>query len=474
MMTGIKRWRLSLGLVIGVIFMSTPLFAQAQPGFDLAEALAAAQPGATIIVPPGVYNGPFLIDKPVILEGKGKAIIDGGGQGDVITVHAPDVTIRGFVVRNSGISLDREHAGITGLAPRLTLEANQLEDVLFGIYLKNAPDSVIRNNIVHSKDLDMGRRGDGLRLWYSANSLLEGNHVVGSRDMIIWFSPHTIVRRNIVEESRYGLHFMSTDDQLVEENILRNNSVGIYVMYGARITIRQNLLYNNRGPSGYGLGLKDVDNFIAEGNRIVSNRVGLYIDNAPRASAVTVLIDHNLLAYNEIGITLLPLVVHSRYTENIFQENSEQIAISGGGTLRQNAWSQAGRGNYWSDYAGFDADGDQVGDLPYRSVSLYENLLEKYPELRLFKQSPATNALDLAAKAFPIFQPKPKLTDEHPLMLPPQLPPPLPTALLTLPGVSQTPVAANGWVPFGMIGVASAILFLGMKRRMPSSAIPPK
>lgn len=460
-----KRWLL-LGLVISVLVMSMPFFVQAQPSFDLVGALAAAQVGATLIVPPGVYRGPLLIDKPVTLEGQGQAIIDGGGQGDVITVQAPNVTIRGFVVRNSGDSLDREHAGITGLAPRLTLEANQLENVLFGIYLKNAPESVIRNNLVHSKDLEMGRRGDGLRIWYSDHSLLEGNHVVGSRDMIIWFSPHSIVRRNLVEQSRYGLHFMSTDDQLVEENVLRDNSVGIYVMYGARITIRQNLLYNNRGPSGYGIGLKDVDNFVAEGNRIVSNRVGLYIDNAPRASAVTVLIDHNLLAYNEIGITLLPLVVHSRYTENIFQDNGEQIAISGGGTLRENAWSQAGKGNYWSDYAGFDANGDQVGDLPYRSVSLYENLLEKYPALRLFKQSPATDALDFAAKAFPIFQPKPKLTDEHPLMLPPQLP--------TAPGVSPTPVTATGWAAFGMIGVASAILFLGMKRGMPSSAIPPK
>jgi len=52
-------------------------------------------------------------------------------------------------------------------------------------------------------------------------------------------------------------------------------------------------------------------------------------------------------------------------------------------------------------------NGDQVGDLPYKSTSLYENLMDTYPELRLFQLSPATDAIDLAARAFPIFQPGP-------------------------------------------------------------------
>ena len=42
---------------------------------------------------------------------------------------------------------------------------------------------------------------------------------------------------NIVERSRYGLHFMINEDVLIEENILRDNSVGIYLMYGDRYTV---------------------------------------------------------------------------------------------------------------------------------------------------------------------------------------------------------------------------------------------
>jgi len=237
-------------VIFVLILTLLPLPVQAQPAaFDLAAALAAAAPGATITVPPGVYAGPLQIDKPVVLEGQDSPIIDGGGMGDVITIHAPGVTIRGFVVRNSGDSLDREHAGITGLAAQATIENNRLEDVLFGIYLKNAPQSVVRNNLVLSKDLKIGRRGDGIRLWYCDHALVEGNTVRDSRDVIIWYAPHSIIRNNLVEDSRYGLHLMSTDDLVIETNVLRRNSVGIYVMYGSGFTLRNNLLYDNRGPS---------------------------------------------------------------------------------------------------------------------------------------------------------------------------------------------------------------------------------
>lgn len=444
---------------IATLLAAFGLFQQIPPGqpFDLTAALAAAQPGDIIVVPPGVYAGPIEVTVPgLTLEGQEGAIIDGGGLGDVLTVRAPDVTLRGLTIRNSGDSLDREHAGITGLAPRLTIENNRLENVLFGIYLKEAPDSVIRGNYVTGMDLDIGRRGDGIRVWQSSDTLLEDNYVYDVRDVVMWFSSDGTLRNNVVENGRYGLHFMFSDNQIVEENILRNNSVGAYLMYSSGLRMTNNLLLDNNGPSGYGLALKDVDNVQAENNRMVNNRVGVYVDNSPRERDTFVTFENNLLAYNEIGVEMLPLVTRNTFTNNIFQENREQVAIAGGGELRGNNWSRGGWGNYWSDYAGFDADGNQVGDLVYRSTSLYENLMEQYPELRLFQLSPATDALDLAARAFPVFQPRAKMADEHPLMAPPPSP--------AVPGLPDPPLAANLAVALGMLGVAGVVLFVGMRK----------
>ncbi|MCO6451822.1 MAG: nitrous oxide reductase family maturation protein NosD [Caldilineales bacterium] len=453
--------RKMLVAIIGVLLLVSSIWTMAaaaqDSAFDLNAALATAQPGDAIIVPPGVYPGPLTITRPVTLQGDGMPVIEGTGKGDVITVEAPDVTLRGFVIRNSGDSLDRENAGVTGLAANLTVEDNRFEDVLFGIYLKNAPNSVIRNNEIRSKDLEVQRRGDGIRLWYSSDGVVEGNHVDAARDVIMWFSPNGIVRDNIVENGRYGLHFMFSDNQIVERNILRNNSVGAFLMYGRGLTLRQNLLTGNHGPSGYGVGLKDVDNIVADGNRIIGNRIGLYVDNSPREPSATVLFDNNLIAYNQVGLELQPLTERNTYTNNIFQENGEQVALTTGGQLKNNNWNRDGQGNYWSDYAGFDADGDRIGDLPYKSQSLYENLMESYPELRLFQLSPASDALDMAAKAFPVFQPKPKMADDHPLMTPPDLP--------AIPGLVPPPTAANLVIAVAMLALALVILLAGNAMR---------
>jgi nitrous oxidase accessory protein len=445
-------WLVTLIAVFGSLLPLPTL----QP-FDLPAALAAAQPGDTIVIPPGIYAGPLVVDVPgLTLAGQEGAIIDGGGLGDVLTVTAPDVTVRDLTIRNSGDSLDREHAGITGTAPRLTIENNRLKNVLFGIYLKEAANSVVRGNRVTGMALDIGRRGDGMRIWQSPGTLVEGNYVYDVRDVVMWFSGDGILRNNVVENGRYGLHFMFSDNQIVEENILRNNSVGAYLMYSTGLTMTNNLLLDNNGPSGYGLALKDVDNVQAESNRLVNNRVGVYVDNSPREAHTFVNFENNLLAYNEIGVEMLPLVRRNVFTNNIFQENREQVAITGGGQLRENDWSRAGWGNYWSDYAGFDADGDRVGDIPYRSSSLYEDLMEQYPELRLFQLSPASDALDLAARAFPVFQPRAKMADEYPLMAPPPSP--------LVPGLPEPPLLANLAVALGMVGLAGGVLFVGMRK----------
>jgi nitrous oxidase accessory protein len=97
-----------------------------------------------------------------------------------------------------------------------------------------------------------------------------------------------------------------------------------------------------------------------------------------------------------------------------------------------------------------------VGDIPYRSSSLYEDLMEQYPELRLFQLSPATDALDLAARAFPVFQPRAKMADEHPLMAPPPSP--------AVPGLPEPPLLANLAVAVGMLGLAGGVLLVGMRK----------
>lgn len=432
------------------------------PLFDLPGAIAQATPGDVITVPPGTYAAPLLIDQAVTLEGNGAATLQGDGSGNVVHITAPGATLRGFTIRGTGLSLDREDAAVRVSAAQVTVADNQIEDALFGVYYETAPGGVIRGNTIIGMDLPESRRGDGLKIFYSADTLVAGNTLLETRDAVIWFSPGTTVRDNVMDHGRYGLHFMSTDNHVIANNVLRGNSVGIYLMYGSNYTVRNNLLADNRGPSGYGLGLKETNRATIEGNRFVNNRVGVYSDNSPLRPDATVTFRSNLFAFNEIGLSLLPNVRHNVYTENIFLENAEQVNIAGGGELTQNEWSVEGRGNYWSDYNGFDGNGDAIGDIPYQAQSLYENMAARYPELRLFQMSPAADAIDLAVKAFPIFAPRPIVADPHPLTRPPVLPP--------APGMAPPPAALNLAVALLLLASAAVVLTLGLRGFSPRHA----
>lgn len=390
---------------------------------DLQALVDAAPAGSTIEVPAGTYDGSLRIDKPVRLVAVGEVTIDGGRKGSAVEVHAPDVSIEGFVIRGSGTSLNSMESGVKLLAPRARLVDNRIEDALFGVWLENSPDSYVADNVVVGKDLDLAVRGDGLRIFGCDRCRFERNAVHDTRDSVIWYSKNVEFVDNEVTGSRYGLHFMFADDTVVRDSRFTDNSVGVYVMNSKNIRIENSLMARNVGPSGDGLGLKDTDGFEATGNRILANRVGLYVDNSPTELGIHHYFRENMIAFNEIGLQFLPSVQRNVFTDNVITDNAKQVSVEGGGAFHGNDWSLDGRGNHWGDYAGFDSDGDGIGDVPYRIEDLFGTLTDREPALNLFTGTPASRAMDLAARAFPLLRPDPKVVDDAPLIHAPPIPP---------------------------------------------------
>ncbi|MEX2217559.1 MAG: nitrous oxide reductase family maturation protein NosD [Phycisphaerales bacterium] len=383
--------------------------------------IEAAPPGATVRVPAGLYREHIRIARPLTLIGEGRPVIDGEGRGDIVEIVAPGVTLRGFTIRGTGIDLDKENAAIRVWAGRATLEDNTLEDVLFGIDLRESPDSVIRNNRIGGKALDIARRGDGLRLWRADRALVEGNTIHDGRDAVLWYSTGVTARNNTSRACRYGFHLMFSDDVTLEGNHLEGNSVGIYLMYSRGVRVRGNRLIRNRGPSGYGLGFKETDRFTVENNLIAGNRVGIYLDGSPFTADQPGAFTRNIIARNDAGVTFLPAVRGNEFTLNSFIDNLEQVGVAGRGELRGNAFWKGETGNFWSDYTGYDQDHDGVGDFVHESRTLFENLMDREPKLRILLFSPAQQAIEFVGRALPAVRPESAFVDEVPLMRPPPI-----------------------------------------------------
>lgn len=443
--------RLFPNLILCLGLLCLPVSAAApgderRPMSVVEQLIEHASPGATIVPPPGIYEGNLRIRRAVTLDGRGAVSFDGLGVGTVLEIAAPEVTVRNIRIRASGNDVPTESAGIRALTGPIVLEGNTVEDSLFGIDLRESPGSIIRNNTVIGKDLEPGRRGDGIRLWWSHDCIIEGNIVRDSRDMVFWYSENLRIERNRVTRSRYGLHFMYSHDTVLRENDLWENSVGVYLMYSNRITLEKNRMRNNRGASGYGIGLKDCDDIIINDNALLANRVGAYIDNSPSSVGSTGLFEANLIAFNEIGLLATPNTHDNVFTRNAFIENEDPAATHGRGKLTQNVFSHEGVGNFWSDYAGFDRDEDGIGDLPYEATSLFGALLARQPNLRLFVHSPAQQAIEFTARALPELQPQPIFTDEAPLSRPP-----------VIVAISDQGSPANRW-PMVAVGTALVVL----------------
>ena len=386
---------------------------------DLQAAIDSAPEQSVIVVEGGEWP-PITINKPIRIIGQDWPLIDAQAEGSGIVIESDDVTVEGFDIRNTGRSFDHEDSGIYFEGERNRILNNRMTEVLFGVNGATGHDSVIAGNFIRGHEgISEGLRGDGIKIWYSHRVQIHNNHVTRSRDLLVWYSNECDVYENTVTDSRYGFHFMNSDDGHASRNSLVDNSVGIYIMYGKRFTVEDNLMQNSRGPSGHGLGLKEVDGVDVIGNVIYDNRIGIFNDNSPFSMNMVGMFRNNMIAYNDVGVGVLPSARANIYYENSFVENLEQVTVLGGGELSEgNIWNQNGIGNYWSDYAGYDADGNGIGDVPYRNAAMSEQLRRSHPELQLFRFSLAETSIDFASQAVPLFETNSVLEDTNPLVEP--------------------------------------------------------
>lgn len=401
-------------LIFSVVSVLFCLQAQAAehkvvPGQSISEAIDRAKAGDTVVVARGVYPVHLVITKPLHLKGLNRPTLDGGNIGDVIRIKSPDVTIEGFIISNSGADLTAQNAGIY-LEPgsdRAIVHNNTINYTLFGLWIEKVKDiKVIANNITGKRDLASAQRGNGIQLYNSRGAKIINNHVSFTRDGIyVDVSDHALFQGNRLHHLRYGSHYMNSNFNVWENNDSYLNRGGLALMEVRNQTVRNNRAWGN---SDHGIMLRTIVDSVVEHNVVAGNGRGFFIYDAEYNT-----LHNNLIIANRVGVHLWAGSIHNDVEGNDLINNSEQIKYV---ASKDEYWGVK-TGNYWSNYVGWDSDGNGVGDVPYEANDLVDHLTWKYPAAKLLLNSPAVQTLRLVSRQFPLLRAT-SIVDQNPRMTP--------------------------------------------------------
>lgn len=387
------------------------------PG-GLADAIAEATDGDVLRLTPGDYAGPVLLDKALTLDGGGLAAIRGNESGSVITVTAEDVHIRGLRITGSGSDHETIDSGIqlTKTAHRAIIEANTLVGNLYGIDVHGAKEARVTGNVIEGRqDSQMNRRGNGIYVWNAPGAQVIGNRVRWGRDGIfVNSSKRNVFSENQFRDLRFAVHYMYADDTEVSNNLSVGNHLGFAVMFSTRVRVTGNVSIDDRD---HGVMLNYANNSVISGNLVRGGpEKCVFLYNSHKNA-----FENNRFERCDIGIHFTAGSDRNRITGNAFIGNRTQVKYI---STKWDEWSVDGRGNYWSDFAAYDLNGDGTADVPYRPNDSMDHILWTQPAAKLLLGSPAVQLVRWSQSAFPALLPG-GVIDSHALMQPVEIPLPV-------------------------------------------------
>jgi nitrous oxidase accessory protein len=396
------------------------------PKDDLQKQLDLANSGDQLFLEAGLYQGNFVINKSLELHGKPGAILDGNAQGHSLEINAPNVHVHHLRIQNWGHNLTTVDAGIFihAGAEHSQVSNTDLFGDCFGIWVEATPNITLLNNrIKGNENVRSTDRGNGIHLYQVTGALVKDNEVWHTRDGIyIETSNGNELNGNYLHDLRYGIHYMYSYSNTITKNHTQNTRTGYALMQSKFLTVTHNRSEND---VNYGILMNFITKSTIEDNVIVgvqnqrNNQMKHSKQNyQPEGKALFIYnslynqIQRNIVADSDMGIHLTAGSEDNIFIGNAFIRNNKQVKYV---STREQDWSHEKLGNYWSDYVGWDMNGDGTGDVAYEPNDGIDRLLWKYPTAKLLLNSPAIEILRWVQRQFPVLK-SPGIKDSYPLM----------------------------------------------------------
>lgn len=406
---------------------------------SLQERIEQTEPGETLILPAGKYDGNVVIDKPMKVIGNENVQIIVKNEENGINLHTDNISIENVEIIDT--RTNPELATITITSNNNELREISLKTNGIGIKLLEAHRNLLSQITINGNEqVKFSNRGNGIDLWGAHENVIESSSIHHVRDGIyLESSKKNNIKNNNISNGRYGYHLMFTENTNLEKNAASNNVSGIMVMGTEGTTVTKNVTTDNTmSVQSQGLLLYDVVGATVTDNIITENKIGLYIEESCGNE-----IKRNHINKNYIGVQFLAS------ESNDFQENALVANVVQG--QAENSSNNHTDSNYWGDHSGIDIDGDGKSNVTYTVDPYYISLTNEYPPFQLFFQAPGMDFLEQL-----LHTPTENwLVDKSPLMNNP----------VTLKNQTQQLSGAVLTISILFIITSSSIIFLGRKKQ---------